>query len=50
MTIFEANVGFWHPFGTQSVLRLPKLLILLGFFGAVDGARNRYFMSSGGVW
>ena len=27
-----------------------KLLINMEEVGAVDGARNRYFMSSGGVW
>ena len=32
---------FWHWFGTERVSRQPKLLILLGFVGAVDGARTR---------
>ena len=29
---------FWHWFGTERVSRRPKLLILFGFVGAVDGA------------
>ena len=41
---------FWHWLGTERVSQRPKYLILLEFDGAVDGARNRYFMSSGGSW